>query len=76
MLRAEAFGDAVAMFRAALSDNPNDHHAAYGAGVACEMSGKYDDALSFYRQACGGEDDPEYREARDRMKAYGHRVRG
>lgn len=75
MLRAEAFGDAVAMFRAALSDNPNDHRAAYGAGVACEMSGRYDDALSFYRQACAGEDGPDYREARDRMKAYGHRVR-
>ena len=74
-LRAEGYEDAVALFKAALSDKGNDHRAAFGAGVACEAAGRYDEALSFYRRACAGRDDPAYREARDRMKTYGHRVR-
>ncbi len=32
--------------------------------------------LRFYRRACGGADMAKYRTARDRMKNYGHRVRG
>ena len=75
LLRAEAFDDAAASFRAALVDNPDDHRAAYGAGIACEASARYDDALRFYKRACAGRDSALYSEARDRMKAYGNRVR-
>jgi hypothetical protein len=75
-LRAEAFEDAVFSFKNALADNPDDHRAAYGAGVACEASGQYDDALRFYKQACAGKESRVYREARDRMKIYGSRAGG
>ncbi len=74
MLRAEAFEDAVTMFNMALSAQANDHRAAFGAGVACEASGEYGEALSFYKRACGGQLNPTYTDARDRMKAYGKRA--
>ena len=76
MLRAEAFDDALSSFEAALAAKPDDHRAAYGAGVACEASGRYDGALRFYNQACAGKDEPDYRNARDRVKVYASRVRG
>ena len=75
LLRAEAYGEAVSNFKAALADNPDDHQAAFGAGVACEASKRYDEALKFYNRACAGQDNVDYREARDRMKTYGSRVR-
>jgi hypothetical protein len=59
----------------ALSEKPNDHRAAYGAGVACEASGDYEGALHYYKRAYAGQADPTYREARDRLKAYGARAR-
>ena len=61
LVRAEAYEDAVARFRAALGADPDDHRAAFGAGVACEASGRYDEALKFYRRACGGQDNKKYR---------------
>lgn len=75
MLRGEMFDESLSRFKMALAEKPGDHRAAFGAGVACEASGKYDDALRFYKRACAGADNPRYREARDRMKLYGHRVR-
>ncbi|HNQ21886.1 MAG TPA: hypothetical protein PKK06_02215 [Phycisphaerae bacterium] len=75
LLRAELWDEALASFRLALSENPNDHHAAYGAGLACEASGRFDEAMRYYRQACAGKDDPEYAQARDRVKAFGSRAR-
>ena len=76
LLRAEDFDGALSSFRAALKKNSNDHRAAYWAGVACEASGRYAEALKFYKKACAGQNDPTYREARERMKAYADRVRG
>ncbi len=75
MLRGEMYDEAVSMFKTAWVANSDDHRAAYGAGVACEASGRYDEALRFYKRACAGADSARYREARDRMKAYGHRAR-
>ena len=75
MLRAEAFEEAASNFKMALSENPNDHRAAFGAGVACEASGDYDQALHYYKQAYAGQADTKYREARDRMKTYASRAR-
>jgi hypothetical protein len=75
MLRAEEFGSALAAFQAALSENPNDHRAAYGAGVASEAQGNLDKALSYYKQALAISFTPENVEARDRAKTFAGRVR-
>lgn len=74
-LRAEQYLEALTAFKAALAENPNDHQAAYGAGVASEAMGRHDAALTYYKQACAGQDNRIYAEARDRVKAYGGRVR-
>ncbi len=74
-LRADAHEDALALFKAALAENSNDHHAAFAAGVACEASGQYAEAQKYYNRAVGIENDRDYVEARDRMKAYGNRIR-
>lgn len=75
LLRAEAYDEALGYFQAALRDDPNDHRAAFGAGVACEAMGRFDGAAKFYQQALVGHDSGKYRDARERMKAYGSRVR-
>ena len=75
MLRAEAFGQAVSYFEAALASHPDDHRASFGAGVACEASGDSARALRFYRSACASRNSDVYRAARDRMKMYGSRIR-
>jgi len=75
MLRAESYLEALSSFKAALSEDGNDHQAAYGAGVASEAMGRYDAALNYYKQACAGKDDRTYAEARDRIKTYGSRAR-
>ncbi len=75
MLRGEMFDEAVGMFKHAISMNSDDHRAAYGAGVACEATGQYDSALRYYKRACAGANSSKYLEARDRLKAYGDRIR-
>jgi hypothetical protein len=75
MLRGELFDTALSGFKMALAENGDDHRAAFGAGVACEALGRFDDALGYYKQACVGEANPDYEEARDRMKTYGQRIR-
>lgn len=75
LLRAEEFDEALVRFKAAWVDDPDDHRAAYGAGIAAEAGGRYDEALKFYKRACAARDNRLYSEARDRMKEYGHRVR-
>ncbi len=74
-LRAENYLEALTAFKAALAENGNDHQSAYGAGVASEAMGRYDAALNYYKQACAGADNRVYAEARDRVKAFGHRAR-
>lgn len=74
-LRAESFNEALAYFESALQDDQNDHRAAFGAGVACEALGRYDGAAKYYQQALVGQDSTKYREAHERMKAYGGRAR-
>ena len=76
LLRGEDYAAAASNFKLALQDNPDDSRAAFGAGVACEASGRYKDALKYYKQACMGAEDATYRDARDRMKTYGDRIRG
>ncbi|MCH7870560.1 MAG: tetratricopeptide repeat protein [Planctomycetes bacterium] len=69
------YREALAAFRQALADNRNDHQAAFAAGVACEVLGRYDDALRYYRQACSARNSRRYLAARDRMNRYGSRIR-
>jgi hypothetical protein len=75
LLRAEDFNEARDAFKAALAENPNDHRSAYGAGVAAEAVGDLNQALSFYKNAVALQGNPEYIEARDRVKIYAGRVR-
>ncbi len=74
-LRAEQYLEALTAFKQALAENPNDHQAAYGAGVASEAIGRHDAALNYYKQACASQDNRMYSDARDRVKTYGHRAR-
>lgn len=74
-LRAENFDIALDFFRSAIAQNPEDHRAAFGAGVASEAMGNFDRAMRFYKQSLTGSNDQYYREALDRVKTYGHRVR-
>ncbi|MGD2111479.1 MAG: tetratricopeptide repeat protein [Phycisphaerae bacterium] len=76
MLRGEMYDTALGMFKSALGADPGDDRAAYGAGVACEVMGQYDDAIRYYKRACAERGDREYRNALDRMKAYATRIRG
>ncbi len=75
LLRAEAYREAISAFQAAMADNPDDHRAAYGAGVACEATGQFEAGLKYYNKACAGENNRTYADARDRMKTYGSRIR-
>jgi len=75
LLRAESFDDALVSFESALQDDPGDHRAAFGAGVACEALGRYDGAAKYYQQALVGQDNAKYRDGRERMKAYADRAR-
>ncbi|UCE61082.1 MAG: tetratricopeptide repeat protein [Phycisphaerales bacterium] len=74
-LRAEEYGEALVLFESAWAKNSNDHRAAFGAGVAAEASGRYHDALKFYKRARMGADLPAYTVALDRMKEFGARAR-
>lgn len=74
LLRAQMWEESIGNFKMALAENPEDHQSAFGAGVACEAAGRYDEALNFYKRACVGANEPKYLEARDRVAAYGSRV--
>jgi len=59
----------------ALLEDPSDDRAACAMGVACEMTGRYDDALKYYKQACVQKNEPEYLEAKKRMTDNIGRIR-
>jgi len=74
MLRAEMFEEALANFKLAIAEDADDHEAAFGAGIACEATGRFDEALKYYKLACVGDDNPKYARCRDRVKTYGARA--
>lgn len=76
-LRARDYNTALSAFESALAADSNDHRAAFGAGLACEATGQYDRALSYYRRATAapGGNNPVYQEALDRVAFYGPRAR-
>jgi tetratricopeptide (TPR) repeat protein len=76
LLRGEQYDEALTAFATAVDENPGDHRSAFGAGVAAEAAGKFDRALKFYQMAAQEQENRTYREARDRVKAYGHRAKG
>ncbi|MCO6436157.1 MAG: hypothetical protein J5J06_03625 [Phycisphaerae bacterium] len=76
LLRAEAWGSALDQFKLALAADPGDDRAAFGAGVALEAEGRPGEALRYYQQALQYSDRAQYREARERVKAYEGRVTG
>lgn len=43
--------EALALFQAALNQDPDDHRSAFGAGVACERLGRLSEAERCYRLA-------------------------
>ncbi len=66
-LRADMPDEALEQLKMALAEDPEDHRAAFAAGVACEMSGRYAEALEYYKKACYLENDEEYLQAKQRM---------
>ena len=74
-LRGDMPEEALAQLKIALVEDPDDHRAAFAAGVTCEMMGRYDEALKYYKQACVLENEPEYLEARKRMSENLDRIR-
>lgn len=74
-LRGQFYEEAITFFKAALENNWNDHRAAYGAGVACEAMGRFDEALAFYQQACVLSGENDYIGARQRLERYAGRLK-
>jgi len=75
LMRADMYEESLARFRAALADDPSDHRALFAAGVTCELMGRYDEALRYYRLACGEDDKDEYLENKQRLAAHLDRIR-
>lgn len=74
LMRAEEYESALGAYKLALDKSSSDHRATFGAGVACEATGRFDDALDYYKQAVILDESPRYIRARDRMKEFGARA--
>ncbi|HEY3245729.1 MAG TPA: tetratricopeptide repeat protein [Phycisphaerae bacterium] len=74
-LRGGDYEQALANFKAALAENPNDDRASYGAGVASEAMGDFEQALKYYQQAAIAKGDPRYTDAQKRLKNSLARIR-
>ena len=75
MLRADAFEEAIHYFKQAMAQRSDDDRAAYGAGVAAEAVGRYEDALKYYRRAHSMRPMPQYKSAKDRLSGHIGRIR-
>lgn len=64
--------EALAAFRRALQENPEDAWAAFGAGVACERLGRLEEAGEYYSRAVSLGDDDEFVRARKRIRFRQH----
>ncbi len=65
---SESWSTALGAFERAIEADPTDHRALFGAGVACEMMHRYDDALDYYEKAVGLDDSSVYAEAVRRVR--------
>ncbi|MFQ5411576.1 MAG: tetratricopeptide repeat protein [Phycisphaerae bacterium] len=60
---------ALAKFKVAVAEKDTDVKSLFGAGVACEALGRYDEALKYYKLASAYEDEePQYPAAVKRVK--------
>ncbi|MCP4247855.1 MAG: tetratricopeptide repeat protein, partial [bacterium] len=75
LLRGDMVEEALSRFKMAVAEDPDDVRAVYALGVACEMTGRYKEALANYRQACVLAGDPEVIQAQQRMAEYADRIR-
>jgi tetratricopeptide (TPR) repeat protein len=73
-LRGDLYEEALEQFKIAIAENPEDDKACFGAGVACEKLGRYDEAYTYYQRACVAKRDQEYVAAKDRMAANKDRI--
>lgn len=74
MLRSESYTGALTQFKMAIADNPDDDKSVFGAGVACEAMGDFDQALKFYKRAYGIKAEQSYRNAKKRLSADIERI--
>lgn len=79
-LRAEDYERAIALFKTAIQDDPEDHESYFAMGIAYEKMGDYDEAEGAYKRAVSmpGLDDEEvvlYKGAMDRVQAHKSRIR-
>jgi Flp pilus assembly protein TadD len=75
MLRADQYAEALSSFKSALAENPEDHQAAFGAGVASEVLGQPEQALDYYRKAFAMQNEPTYGKAKDRLNQDSKHIR-
>ena len=75
LMNGDMYTEALEQFRLALVEDPEDHRAAFAAGVACEATGRYKEALAYYRKACVFKAEPEYLAAKKRMTENIGRIR-
>ena len=75
LLRGDMFAEALDSFKQAIAEDPEDHRAYFGAGVACEALGETEEALQFYRRANAVKDKDEYQAAKERLDRDLPRIR-
>ena len=75
MMRGDMFEEAMSQFKMALAENPEDHRAAFAAGVCSEALGNFDQALRYYKQASMGKNVAEYVVAKKRIAENKNRIR-
>ncbi len=75
LLRADDYTGALDAFKGALAEDPEDHRAAFAAGVTSELLKDSDAALGYYRKAVAIKGEPEYADAKNRLANDKDRIR-
>jgi len=68
-LESESWSAALDAFERAIAADPGDHRALFGAGVACEMTNRNDEAIKYYERAVGLSDSSAYARALRRVRS-------
>ena len=79
-LRMDDYENAMQFFKAAMAKDPEDHRTVFAMGVTSELMKNGDEALKYYRQACGmpgldEEDQAMYLAAKTRVADHKDRIR-
>jgi|GEM_PF-6098803 len=67
-LAANDWQEALADFEQAIREESSDDRAHFGAGLACEKMGRFEDACKHYSQAYSIDDEEDYYRSRERVK--------